>query len=580
MNGVPANPSQALATVLVDELARAGLRDAVIAPGSRSAALAAALYADDRVRLHVRFDERSAAYCALGIARAAGRPAAVVTTSGTASAILHPAVVEAAAARVPLLALTADRPPELREAGANQTIDQIGLFGRAVRWFCEVGVPEALPGANAYWRSTACRAWAEATGAGGPPGPVHLNLAFREPLVASGTGFSQPVEGRAGGAPWTTLTARRRRLGDLTEADLDRLAARVTAARRGLVVVGDTGADAAPLVELATAAGWPVLAEPQSGARTGKHAVSTYDLLLRSETFAAEQRPDLVLRAGRVALSKRLATWLDASVPQVLVDTDAAWLDPERSATEIVAADAGALAEALAGRVGAPAPAGWLRSWLAAEQRARGALDALLDAEEAPNEPRTARDLAATMPDGGLLVVASSMPVRDLAATMAPRTGLVVSGNRGASGIDGFCSTAIGAALAHDGPVAALAGDLSLVHDATGLLTPGGPRPDLVIVVVNNDGGGIFSFLPQAGLGDASAFERLFGTAHGLEVEALAAAYGCGYRRVEHGAGVPGAVAAAGRDGGIQLVEVRTDRAANLELHRRIERAVVAAVEA
>jgi 2-succinyl-5-enolpyruvyl-6-hydroxy-3-cyclohexene-1-carboxylate synthase len=571
-----ANPSTALAAVLADEFARAGLRHAVIAPGSRSTPLAIALDADERVRVHVRVDERSAAYCALGIARAGGAPAAVVTTSGTAASIVHPAVVEADAARVPLLVLTADRPPELRHAGANQTIDQLALFGRATRWFCEVGVPEPLPHANAYWRSTACHAWAAASGAGGaPPGPVHLNLALREPLVPEGPGFGHPLDGRPGGGRWTAVTPGTAVLG---AADAERLAELVASTPRGLIVAGDTSADVRPLLDLAKAAAWPLLAEPQSGIRTGPCAVSTYDLLLRSAAFASAQRPDIVLLAGRVALSRPLAAWLDASVPQVLLDPHGAWLDPGRVVGEVVAADPGATAAALAAALAPREPGAWSHAWAAAERRAREALDRVLDAGDAPSEPRTARDLAATLPDGSLLVVASSMPVRDLAATMVPRAGLRVIGNRGASGIDGFCSTAIGAALAHDGPVAGLAGDLSLLHDATGLLTPGSERGDLVVVVVNNDGGGIFSFLPQASSGAAS-FEKLFGTPHGVEVAALAAAYGCGYRRVEAAGGVPAAVEGARRDGGVQLVEVRTERGANVELHRRIERAVVAAVE-
>ena len=565
------NPSTALATVVVDELARHGVTDACLAPGSRSAPLAMALHAHPRLRVHVRLDERSAAFLALGLARASGRPVAVVCTSGTAAANLHPAVLEADAAAVPLLALTADRPPELRGTGANQTVDQLKLYGAAVRWFCEVGAPEDRPGSVAAWRSVASRAVAEAAGAtGGRPGPVHANLAFREPLVPTGSGFCQPLDGRAGGRPWTALAARPR---PPDEADVAWLARRAAGAR-GLLLAGDSEADPGALLALAEAAGWPLLADPLSGARQGPNAVAGYDLLARSDPFWSAWRPDLVVTVGRVGLSKALLARLDPSVDRVLVDGHGAWLDPTRSASRLVVADPGRYAEAVAARLDRPAERSWLDGWLQADRVARAAADAVLDADDVPSEPRTARDLAAGLAHGALLVVASSMPVRDLDATMAPRPGLRVLANRGASGIDGFVSTAIGAALAWDGPAAALVGDLSLLHDQNGLL-PGGRRPDLPFVVVNNDGGGIFSFLPQAGFPEP--FEALFGTPHGVDLARLAAAFGVGHRRLERAGELGAALDAARAAGGLQLLEVRTGRRANVALHRRV---VAAALDA
>ena len=560
------NPSVAFARVLVDELVRCGLTDAVLAPGSRSAALAMALHADGRVRLHVRVDERSAAFLALGLAKAGGRPAAVLCTSGTAAANFHPAVLEAHEARVPLLVLTADRPPELRGTGANQTTDQIKLYGGAVRWFCEVGAPEARAGMVAYWRATACRAWAEAIG--GPAGPVHLNLAFREPLTpdADGEGFPEALDGRAGDRPWVAVE-RGRVLPD--EAALDELAREFSAAEHGLLLAGD-GPDAGPLSAVAAHLGWPVIAEPTSGARHGANVIATAALLTQDAGFAEAHTPDLVLRCGRPQLSRPVAALTGRHVAaQILVDPDAAWLDPARAVSRIVAAGPAALAEALLPRL-RQRPAGeWLGSWRAADERARRAVDALLDAEGL-SEPRVARDVAASLPPGATLVVGSSMPIRDLDQVMAPRGDVRVLANRGVSGIDGFVSTAMGVALASAGPTVALCGDLSFLHDVNGLL---GADADLTVVVIDNDGGGIFSFLPQARHPDG--FERVFGTPHGADLAALARGYGAGYELIED----PARLAELAREvKGVRVAEVRTDRAANVAFHKRLRDAVSAAL--
>jgi 2-succinyl-5-enolpyruvyl-6-hydroxy-3-cyclohexene-1-carboxylate synthase len=530
------------------------------------------------VGIHVLLDERSAAFCALGIARASGVPAAVLCTSGTAAANFHPAVIEADRARTPLLVLTADRPPELRGTGANQTIDQIKLYGDAVRWFAEVGVPEALPGSVGYWRSATCRAWAEATGS--PPGPVHLNLAFRDPLVpvADDAGFPYPLDGRAGEEPWTRAGSSP---APMAAGDRRRLRDLLAAAQRCLVVAGETPGGAGGAEALAAAAGWPLLADPLSGARVGATAISAYEAILRHPGFATTLRPDLVVRVGRMGTSKPLASYLGPDVLQVVVDADGDWADPNRGARWIIRADPGllpSLVEEPAAGAGSSGERPWTRRWLEAEAAARSAIDAVLDAGDPPSEPRTARDLAAWCPDGATLVAASSMPIRDLESFMRPRRGLRVIANRGASGIDGFVSTTLGAALAGRGPTVALAGDLSMLHDQNGLLLARSSSVDAVFVVVNNDGGGIFSFLPQAEFpGD---FERLFGTPHGMSFEAVAALYRCGYRRVDQAADLTVAVGEALLAGGVHLVEVPTERTANVVLHREIWRAVGTALEA
>jgi 2-succinyl-5-enolpyruvyl-6-hydroxy-3-cyclohexene-1-carboxylate synthase len=568
------------ALTLVDELARAGVTDACLAPGSRSAPLALALAEHPGIGVHVHLDERSAAFFALGAAKRSGRPVAVVCTSGTAAANFHPAVLEADHARVPLLVLTADRPPELRGTGANQATDQLKLYGPAVRWFCEVGVPGDDPAAGRYWRSLASRAFAEA--AGPPAGPVHLNLAFADPLVpldpAPGPGrrlAGEPAPGRPGGAPWTAAPAGVRAAAD---GDVAALAEAVRAEARGLLVAG-WGADLDPAAvdAFAAASGWPVLADPLSGARRGPAAVSTYDGLLRVPRFAAGHRPDLVVRVGGAPTSKALTAWLDETVPQVLVDPAGGWLDPGRSASLRLTADPSALLAAVAARLGGRGPGPWLGHWLAAERLAREAVDGLLEEWTEPFEGRVARDLVAWMPDGGTLVVGSSMPVRDVDAFARPREGLRLLANRGLSGIDGFVATALGVATAGEEPVAALCGDLTLLHDASSLLGAAGRPRGAVLVVCDNDGGGIFSFLPQARL-PAELFEPLFGTPHGLDLAALAAAARVPSRVVEKAADLVPALDAALASGGTQLVVVRGDRAANLARHLALTEAVAAAV--
>jgi 2-succinyl-5-enolpyruvyl-6-hydroxy-3-cyclohexene-1-carboxylate synthase len=623
------NSSTAFATVLVDELIRCGLREAVLAPGSRSAPLAMALHAASSaalpsspsaplpsapspgggLRLHVRNDERSASFLALGLAKTSGRPVAVVCTSGTAAAHFHAAVIEADEAGIPLIVLTADRPPELRATGANQTIDQIKLYGGAVRWFCEAGVPEDRPGQVAYWRSLACRAWSHAAGNGAAyPGPVHLNLPLRDPLVpelgdaagdtraaadaglAAGlldTSWHEPLDGRPAGQPWTRVAAAAEPAAGLPELELDWT-------ERGVVIVGDGAADPTGAVRLATEAGWPLLAEPSSGARHGPVALGSYQFLLDDAVFTAAHQPDVIISAGRPGLTRGQLALLRRGAARhvVLAQGPGRWSDPARTATDVAGrvrlhgapAAPVTAAPATAAPALSPATAGrssWLGSWLAADTAARAAADAVLTENAAVDgaltEPMLARDLAAALAPGALLWVASSMPARDLDRHMTPRSDLRVLASRGASGIDGLVSSAIGAALAHQaaggGPAVALLGDLALLHDAPGLvLGPAEPRPDLCMVVANNDGGGIFSTLEQAAF--PASFERVFGTPHGADLAALAGAAGLPYLRIGRAGDLPDALAGSG----LRLVEFRTDRADGAKLRAAISEACAAAI--
>ena len=576
------NPSTALAATLVDELVRCGMREAVVAPGSRSAPLAMALHAAasqsaSRLRLHVRIDERSASFLALGLAKASGRPVGVVCTSGTAAAHFHAAVIEADESGIPLIVLTADRPPELRGTGANQTIDQLKLYGGAVRWFCEVGAPENRPGQAAYWRSLACRAWSSANGNGAAvAGPVHLNLPFREPLVPGAADpasdgdaqWCESLQGRPDGAPWTQVAGEPGLAGGAAPA------LTVDWTERGVIVAGDGTADPARAAELAAQAGWPLLAEPSSGARHGPGALRSYQYLLDAPGFIAAHRPELIVSAGRPGLSRGQLALLRAAGPAgrhiVLSQATGRWSDPARTANDV----AGSLI--VRGRP-QPGRSGWLRSWQAADAAASQAADEVLEAAGPLSEPLLAREVSAALPSGGLLWVASSMPARNLDRHMVARSDVRVLASRGASGVDGLVSSAIGAALAHQadggGPAVALLGDLALVHDAPGLiLGPLEPRPDLCLIVVNNDGGGIFSALEQAAFPDS--FERVFGTPHGADFAALAAAASLPYTRLDQAADLPAALTG----NGLRLVEVRTNRADEAKLRTTIGDACSAAV--
>lgn len=599
------NPATAFGCCVVDELVRCGLREAVIAPGSRSAPLALALAersqavpaaAAPPIRLHVRIDERSAAYLALGLAKASGMPAVVVCTSGTAAANLHPAVIEADEACVPLIVLTADRPPELRGTGANQSVDQIKLFGSAVRWYCEAGVPEARPGLAAYWRSLTCRAWLHAAGgAAGPPGPVHVNVPFAAPLVPDGDpGWCEPLDGRGDGAPWTRLSGQA--TGQLSPPGMGQPGmgqpgtsrsgaspAGLPPAGRGVLICGDGTPDPDGLLAAAAQAGWPVLAEPSSGARRGRNALTAYSYLLAVPEFVAAHRPDVVVTAGRPGLSRQQLAFLHQAGQHVVIGQGGGrWADPVRTAATVMEPGA-----AVSRRSARPVTAGWLASWQRADAAARRAVDAILAGPPAGGalaEPRLARDLAGALPDGALLWAAASLPIRDLDQHMVPRTGLRVLASRGASGIDGLVSAAIGAALAHQarggGGAAALLGDLAFLHDHNGLvLGPDEPRPDLVIVVVNNDGGGIFSLLEQAAL--AGPFERVFGTPHGTDLSAVAAAVRVPYARLDRAGDLPAALAACMVPGaGLRVIEAPADRAAGAALRERLHAAAAAAVTA
>jgi 2-succinyl-5-enolpyruvyl-6-hydroxy-3-cyclohexene-1-carboxylate synthase len=550
----------------VDELARSGVTHAVTSPGSRNAPLVLTLAGDPRIDAVSVLDERSAGFVALGLAKTTGRPVAVTCTSGSAVANLLPAVVEAWESRIPLIVLTADRPPELRDVGAGQAIDQVKVYGSFAKWFVEVGNHAPGRGSAVHHRALACRAYA--TAAGGRPGPVHLNFPLREPLAPVREDIDpEPWQGRPDGAPWVRVHEPDALPGsELVEEIADAIAG----APRGAIVCGPTSDQVADSVaRLAAAAGWPVLAEPTSGVRCGphdrSHVVAHYDVLLRAGGWAALSGPDFVLRVGDTPTSKPLRAWLGTAGSQVVIDPHAVWHEPTRAAETIVHAASVPTLEMLASVLEVDFPARRDPDWLGRWRRADALVPAALAAVDEPFEPRAYTALAGALPDDAAVWVSSSMPIRDV-ETFFPShdTRLRFLANRGANGIDGIVSSALGAGLANGGRAWLLTGELALIHDLGGIAAARRAGADLTIVCVNNGGGGIFDFLPVAEHADPEIYERHILTPSGLALREVAAL-----------ADLPHVVASnAGevRDalGEPALIEYRTDRARNVAARRKL----------
>jgi 2-succinyl-5-enolpyruvyl-6-hydroxy-3-cyclohexene-1-carboxylate synthase len=574
----PTTDTYVLLRAFVDELVSCGMRDACTSPGSRSAPLALTLAGEARLRCHSHIDERCSGFFALGLAKASGLPVAVTCTSGTAVAELLPAAVEAHEARVPLLLLTADRPPELRENGAGQAIDQLKIFGGAVKWFFEVGTHDATPERLRWIRTLACRAYW--TSLEGRPGAVHLNFLLREPLV-SDEHLPEDDSGRPDGRPNVT----RRSAGLADDAGLTTLRGLVSEARRGVIVAGRDERltpHAHAAVAFAQAAGWPLLADPLSGARRGEAAIAHYDALLRDPGFARGAEPDLVLRIGDLPVSKPLRTWLAGlgSIPQVALDPEGAWQDPDSVVADSLALDpADALAQvadelhAQAGDRAAEDARDWLGRWRSADELAAQAILGALD-DGAISEPAVARELGVLLPEEATLFVSSSMPVRDI-ETFWPVRGDCprVLCNRGANGIDGTVSSAFGVAAHAEGPVVLLIGDVALAYDIGGLLASSRLGLKLTIVLLDNGGGGIFDFLPVSSTPMAlreDIYTRHVATPTGLDFSRAAALYGLAHERVDDIQAFRAALERALAGESSAIVEVSCEREPNVALHRSV----------
>ncbi|MBA2617078.1 MAG: 2-succinyl-5-enolpyruvyl-6-hydroxy-3-cyclohexene-1-carboxylic-acid synthase [Rubrobacter sp.] len=568
------------AHLIVEELVRCGVDFFCVAPGSRSTPLVAALAANERARSLVHFDERGTAFAALGYARATGRPAAWITTSGTAVANGLPAVVEAATDGVPMILLTADRPPELRQTGANQTVDQPDIFGDFVRWRFDLPAP-SLDVDPASVLTTVDQAVYRAGRS--PKGPVHINLMFREPLIPGPEEDEAPAAGperwRDAAEPYTRYATTKPTVGG---AEVENLWERLRPVERGLVVAGRlaTRGQGEAVQKLALSLGWPLLPDVGSQVRLGgdRGNAALYDVLLADKAFADAHAPEAVLHFGGRALSKRLEGFVARHRPDpyVIVRENPFRLDPGHLVTHSVESDIESFCAAL-GRAASERPSAaddsWFASWRAASGKVESVLDRTLAGEDGLNEPLVARLVSREIPEGHGLVVASSMPIRDLDAyATVDGAGVPVAANRGASGIDGTVATAAGFVRGFGGPVTLLIGDLALLHDLNSLAM----LRDLpvTVVVLNNDGGGIFSFLPVSG--HESFFEPFFGTPQGVGFGHAAAMFGLRYEKPETTEEFLSAYRVARSGDGPSLIEVRTDRAENVAVHRRLLEEVAA----
>ncbi len=584
------NPTYVYVSAFVDELQRVGLHNVVICPGSRSTPLALAIASQPALKAWMHIDERSAAFFALGMAKRLGKPVALLCTSGTAAANFLPAIVEARLTHVPLLILTTDRPPELRDCGAPQAIDQNRLYGTHVKWFVDVGLPEATNATLRYIRTIADRATALTQAL--PAGPVHLNFPFREPLTPEPRPDQPllPLEqrdplawiGRPNNVPY--IEVQDTPLASAPAPVIARLAQQIRTSECGLIVAGpyDKPELTEPLMRLARQTGYPILADALSQLRSGphdrSHILTSYDAFLRLPAFLEPHKPAFILRFGAMPTAKPFLLYLKhyADCPQVVVDAHGGWDEPTQLASELIHADPVSLCEdlsiALAQSISEDRQdSSWLQSWQRADSVTRDALQSGIRDFSVPFEGRVFTELAQLLPGNARLFVGNSMPVRDLDTFFwGGERPIRIAGNRGANGIDGVVSSALGfgADVQSAAPTVLVIGDLSFFHDLNGLLAARLHQLNLVIVLINNDGGGIFSFLPQAA--HPEHFEQLFGTPTGIDFSPAISMYGGHYQRAENWESFRSALQQGMASGGLHVVEIVTERASNVAMHRQL----------
>ncbi|EFW92756.1 2-succinyl-5-enolpyruvyl-6-hydroxy-3-cyclohexene-1-carboxylate synthase [Haladaptatus paucihalophilus DX253] len=573
------------AETFVDELAAEGVDAVCLAPGSRSTPLTVAFAKHDDIEVFSHLDERSAAFFALGRAKRTGKPTPIVCTSGTAAANFHPAVIEADRARVPMLVCTADRPPELRDSGANQTVDQEKLYGDAVRWYTDVAEPEATGRKLRYLRTTAARALGSATGT--PPGPVHLNFPFRKPLepvevegdVPDSFEADNPLAAEGRDGPFVTVSQ------GVPELDSDarsRLVDAVRHAERGLLVAGPADGptpERSALAALADATGFPVLADPLSGHRFGHDGsiVGGYDSYLVPDVTEAWPDPDVVIRFGASPTSKTLRRYLECTESrQFVVDPAGGWREATFTATDLLVADPTRLARRLADEL---EPQSANETWMARFERAESAHWSLVSDSAEHFEGNLLASVAKLVPDPTTLFVSNSMPIRDLDRFARPRSAdVTVLGNRGASGIDGIISSALGAGSGTDDPLVLVTGDLAYYHDMNGLLALERCGVDATIVEINNDGGGIFHMLPIESFDPP--FTDQFRTPHGLDYSATGDLYGLDFERVETLPAFRDAFSDSLDSSGTNVIEVRTTAETSHRIRESLQDRLVAELSA
>jgi len=584
---------------MMDEFARSGVAHACISPGSRSSALVTGILRAPAIRPWVILDERSAGFFALGMARETRCPVILVCTSGTAAANYMPAVVEASLSKIPLIVITADRPPEARDCRSPQTIDQVGMFGSHARWSVELATPVAGLDLDSYYRTIACRAFSTATEM--PAGPVHLNIPMREPLIdvseerealarigesESESESESEFAADESRPPYTRVYPARH---SIPPESIGALADKLRGCDRGLIVCGPAAPSpeaAGSIARLAERLNWPVLADPLSGLRAGHHdrsrIVDAYDIVLRDPAFCEANQPDAVIQFGDPPVSKSLGQFLAAGSRRchLMVAEPGTWPDPLQKASDVARAGTVEFCDSIFESLDeSRKPSPWLASWLGASARARAALDEMLADEPAMFEGKVVAELMRLTPGGCAVHTGNSMPIRDFDTFVGQSdrdTALFC--NRGANGIDGVLATALGAAAARKAATILVLGDLSLLHDIGAIQIAARYPVHLLAIVINNDGGGIFSFLPQASLGDS--FERFFATPHGLDFERASALGRARYARAGSWSEFNAAVGYALDHPGLHLLEIRGDRARNLAMHRRLIETALSRVRA
>lgn len=553
----------------VDELVQVGVTEAIVSPGSRSTPMAILMAEHPDMNVTINIDERSSAFYALGVAKASKKPVAILCTSGTAAANYFPAIVEAYYSRVPLIVLTADRPHELRDIGAPQAIDQNQLYGNHAKWFVEMALPENSEQMLAYVRTMAGRAAGTAQSA--PEGPVHLNFPFREPLVPN-LGLDQL---------WGTSKIAKKNVNvvvgkpTMDEEQAQLISDVVSEKVKGIIVCGshDHSEFGHAVANLAETLQFPILADPLSQLRSGTHPKSYildgYDAFLRNEEFREAFSPDIIIRFGAMPVSKSLLQFIQKqkNTPQIVVDGDGGWRDPTLSATDMVYCDEIEFCQAITKRIQKRSDNGWISSWININEIVKENINAVHQ-EETLFEGKVFTELQEILPNGSTLFVGNSMPIRDLDTFFTNNEKSIHAlGNRGANGIDGLVSTAMGISSQNEHTVLVI-GDLSFYHDLNGLLAAKHHHLNSTIVLINNDGGGIFSFLPQSQ--EEKHFETLFGTPIGLDYEHAVKMYGGKFTSVENWAEFREAISASLNGKGLHVVEVKTDRQENVMIHRKM----------
>ena len=565
MATTPATTATFCAT-LVDEWVRLGVAHAVVSPGSRSTPMAIALASNPKIALHVFHDERSASFAALGIGLQSGTPAVLLCTSGTAAAQFFAAVIEANDAHVPLLVCTADRPPELQGVGAPQTINQTNLYGTFVRKFIDVGLADDAK--SSKWRTIARDAFSATVGVN--RGPCHVNLPFREPLV-----------GVAGSLPVADSHSPVRMSADVATASERKKLSLALRAERGIIIAGNGIDQPRFILELAAKLKWPVVADPRSNCRVapessqGAMVSSCADVVLRHQPSAESLKPTVVLRIGDPPVSKVVNQWLaQCGAEQIAVTQQPSLVDPDKVVTTHIVGSFNELFMEMSRGADSRSETEWIGAWKRCEKNARTALDEELSRQTQLTEPLCAVTVSEAITAGTNLVVSSSMPVRDLEWFAPPRDGVRVFSNRGVNGIDGVVSTAVGVALSSKSPTALLIGDIAMLHDSNGLLNLIRRDAQLKIIVIDNEGGGIFSFLPQAQAMEGDQFEQLFGTPHSVDFAALAKTHGIAFTWVSTAQELRRELS----NPATSMIGVRTDRSKNVDDHNALYSAVAAAL--